>query len=46
MIAGVMGRSVRVAIVLTVRRRVVCVLGRRQGVMELFVLGEIVRVME
>lgn len=33
------------AIVVVARGRVGCVVGRRQGVVELFVLGEMVRVM-
>lgn len=38
------GSSSRVAVVVIVRGRVVCVVGNRHGVVELFVLGEIVRV--
>lgn len=42
---GVRGRSNRVMVIKMVRGIVFCVFGRRQGVKELFVFGEIVRVM-
>lgn len=42
---GVRGRSRRVKAIKIARGAVLCVFGRRQGVRELFVFGEIVRVM-
>lgn len=44
MAAGVRGRRARAAIIISDSGRVFCVFGRRQGVVELLVLGEMVRV--
>lgn len=46
MVRGVNGRSIIDAVVSVARGVVLCVFFRRQGVEELFVLGEIVSVIE